>query len=66
MAGRVGGRHAGEAFAFRGKDTSLILSKAAEKDPIATGEKRSSGAHALEVGSGIVIKLLFSVPCVCE
>lgn len=44
----------------------MILSKAAEKDPIATGEKRSSGAYALEVGSQIVIMLLFSVPYVFE
>lgn len=39
-------------FAFRGKDASLILpSEAAEREPIATGEKRSLGAFALEVGS---------------
>lgn len=67
VAGRVGGGHAGEVFAFRGKDASLILSKAAEKDPIATGEKkRSLGAYALEVGSANVIMLLFSVPYVFE
>lgn len=60
------GGHAGEVFAFRGKDASLILSRAAEKDPIATGEKRSLGAYALEVGRENAIMLLFRVPCVFE
>ncbi|KAI9539083.1 hypothetical protein NQZ68_009160 [Dissostichus eleginoides] len=38
-----GGEHAWEVFSFLGKDASLILSKEAEEDPIATGEKRSFG-----------------------
>lgn len=53
-------------FAFRGEHAFLILSKAAEKEPIATGKKRSLGAYALEVGSENVIMMLFSVPCVFE
>lgn len=59
---RVGGKTCkGKCLHFGGKDASLLPSTAAEKDPIATGERRSSGAHALEVGSQIVIMLLFGV-----
>lgn len=60
------GGHAGEVFAFRRKDASLILSKAVEEDPIATGGKKTQFGRTRSGGrQRNVILMLFSVPCVC-
>lgn len=63
--------YAGEVFAFRGKTHLLILSRAPEKDPIATGEKnRGNGEEKRtatpEVSTQTVFMLLFNMQCVAE